>query len=348
MTTYYFWDEIEDNVVREYDENNNTVARYATEPTLYGSVLSQDRRREKRYLQFDGLGNTTELTNASGDVTDTRRYSVFGETMANSGTTSTPYGFGARWGYHTSGDDLISIRRRHLTTRRGRWLTVDPLARFHLWPYSTDFYTFTSNTPTNSYDPSGLFATPSLIDNSSNESCQQNKMRSFEEMEIIFLRDKFCASKCTVGDKPVGGAMAWVSCNGKGGFVITYATAAQLGEQGGLILSVTKGCRTADCTSKHEMDHIAQFAKLCPGACKDKAAGGSVGFSVEACTKKMECLSLYKHFLCLYNAKKEYAKGDKVVQGQSCKNRVNEEITGRKDRMTAIACASFSIATPPE
>lgn len=50
----YFWDEFDDNVVREYDENNNTLASYTTEPTRYGSVLSQDRSGEKRYFQFDG------------------------------------------------------------------------------------------------------------------------------------------------------------------------------------------------------------------------------------------------------------------------------------------------------
>ena len=31
--TNYFWDPIEDNVIKEYDDNGNTTARYTTEPT---------------------------------------------------------------------------------------------------------------------------------------------------------------------------------------------------------------------------------------------------------------------------------------------------------------------------
>jgi len=87
MTTYYFWNEIEDDVVREYDENNNTLAQYTTEPTRYGSVLSQDRGGELWYFQFDGLGNTTELTDPNGAATDTRRYSAFGELTESTGST---------------------------------------------------------------------------------------------------------------------------------------------------------------------------------------------------------------------------------------------------------------------
>ena len=71
----YFWDEMEGNVVEEYDgDTGNTIATHTTEPTLYGSVLSQDRSGEKRYFQFDGLGNTTELTDGAGNVTDERLY----------------------------------------------------------------------------------------------------------------------------------------------------------------------------------------------------------------------------------------------------------------------------------
>ena len=110
----YFWDEMEDNVVEEYDgDTGNTIATYTTERTKYGSVLSQDRGGEKRYFQFDGQGNTTELTDGAGNVTDERRYSAFGETTASSGATSTPFGFGGRWGYHSgNADAFVTIRRR--------------------------------------------------------------------------------------------------------------------------------------------------------------------------------------------------------------------------------------------
>ena len=95
----YVWDPIEDNVIRERDENGNTIVNYTTEPTLYGAVLSQDRGGQVRHYHFDGQGNTTELTDENGNVTDTRKYSAFGEATESTGTTEFPYQWGGRWGY---------------------------------------------------------------------------------------------------------------------------------------------------------------------------------------------------------------------------------------------------------
>lgn len=148
----YFWDDLEDNVVREYDQNNNTLATYTTEPTRYGSVLSQDRAGEKRYFQFDGQGNTTELTDPSGDVTETRRYSAFGDTTVSTGATSTPFGFGGRWGYHSSGAaPAVNIRRRDYDHHNMRWLSIDPSPL-----YTGSNYQFVTNAPLTRVDPAGL------------------------------------------------------------------------------------------------------------------------------------------------------------------------------------------------
>jgi len=155
-TTHYFWDEIEDNVVGEYDENNNTIANYTTEPTLYGSVLSQNRDGEVRHYQFDGQGNTTELTDANGAVTDMRRYSAFGETTESSGTTSTPFGFGGRWGYHSGASTIPrSIRRRQYDASSMRWLSFDPIIR-EASIRGRHPYVYGKNAPVSRLDPSGL------------------------------------------------------------------------------------------------------------------------------------------------------------------------------------------------
>jgi len=157
-TIHYFWDEIEDNVVREYDESNNTIANYTTEPTRYGSVLSQERSGEKRYFHFDGQGNRTELTDEAGNVTDTQRYTAFGESTTTSGATSTPFGFGGRWGYHTSGNTpALAIRRRDYASTFSRWLSPDPIAPIR--PQSQSTYSFVANNPVDNIDPSGLIET---------------------------------------------------------------------------------------------------------------------------------------------------------------------------------------------
>jgi len=154
----YFWDELEDNVVREYDENNNTIAQYATEPTLYGSVLTQVRGGEKRYFQFDGLGNTTELTNVDGDVTDMRRVAAFGMESSATGTTVLSLVFlGARGYTDTACIACYYVRHRTYSNAQGRWVSVDPLRAS--WGQTT--YCYSRNSPIYSNDPSGLESTES-------------------------------------------------------------------------------------------------------------------------------------------------------------------------------------------
>ena len=153
----YFWDEIEDNVIEEYDENGNTIVEYTTEPTLYGAVLSQDRGGQVRHYHYDGQGNTTELTDENGNVTDTRKYSAFGEVTESTGVTEFPYQWGGNLGYGR--DPLISqlfVRFRYLLPVSARWQSVDPLG---IWMSdSPNLYQYSSNNPLVWNDPSGLLA----------------------------------------------------------------------------------------------------------------------------------------------------------------------------------------------
>ena len=146
----YFWDEIEDNVIEEYDENGNTIVEYTTEPTLYGSVLSQDRGGQVRHYHYDGQGNTVSLTDDAGNVTDTRKYSAFGEVTESTGTTVFPYQYGAQWGYAADGV-MYSIRRRHLAFSTGRWTSCDTVLSI----LDINGYTYARSSPTRFIDPSG-------------------------------------------------------------------------------------------------------------------------------------------------------------------------------------------------
>jgi RHS repeat-associated protein len=158
MATYFFWDEVEDNVIREYDDNNNTIAHYTTEPTLYGRVISQDRGGDVRHYKYDGQGNTVALTDNSGNVTDTRKYSAFGEVTESSGTTDIVFLFGGQSGYQTCTRGL-SIRRRQYNQLSGRWSSLDPL----ITVASQNLYCFVINNPVNFEDPSGLFEIPDWL-----------------------------------------------------------------------------------------------------------------------------------------------------------------------------------------
>jgi len=160
----YFWDEIEDNVVEEYDgDTGATIASFTTEPTMYGSVLSQDRSGEKHYFQFDGQGNTTELSSPTGNVTDVRRFSAFGPSTVSIGLTKTPWQWGGRWGYMSSVTlESIAIRRRSYADPGGRWLSVDP----SLPSFGMSLYIFGDNRPSTTVDPTGLATISSYMDKS--------------------------------------------------------------------------------------------------------------------------------------------------------------------------------------
>jgi RHS repeat-associated protein len=154
MGTRLLWDPIEDNIVKELDDSNTTVADYTTEPYLYGDLISQVRDGQSRFYHFDGLGSTTELTDSSGVVTDTRRYSAFGETTAITGSTRIPFEYAGRHGYYhvTELKDYL-VRRRFFSPTRARWSSRDPLV---VRMTTTPFYTYCRSQPVNRIDPSGL------------------------------------------------------------------------------------------------------------------------------------------------------------------------------------------------
>ena len=152
----YLWNPINDNIVREFDDAGNTIAEYTTEPDLYGNVVSQYRNGQTSYLLSDGQGNTTELTNDAGDVTDVIRYSAFGKVTQRTGSTEIPFQYVGQKGYLS--DEVAAhyvVRRRILASRYGRWLSVDPAVGDTVLAYA-----YARSNPINMFDASGLVPQP--------------------------------------------------------------------------------------------------------------------------------------------------------------------------------------------
>jgi RHS repeat-associated protein len=150
----YDWDDLEDNIVEEYDDAGNTIAENTTEPDLHGDVISQYREGQESFYHTDGQGSTLALTNSAGDVTDTYAYDAFGEVTARAGSTENPFQFigqkGYYWDVETGGHD---VRQRPLVTLVGRWLSEDPA---HLLFPETNRFLYVMNRPVTHIDPSGL------------------------------------------------------------------------------------------------------------------------------------------------------------------------------------------------
>lgn len=153
-TVHYLWDELDDNVMEECDENGNVIAEYTHEPGLHGQLISQHRNGQTNFYHYDGMGNTSALTDNLGNVTDTYSYSAFGEEVAQTGSTTNPFGYAGALGYYVNPptQDLY-VRARFYAPRLGRWLSADPIG-----PIGMNLYEYASNNPLLEVDPSGLLS----------------------------------------------------------------------------------------------------------------------------------------------------------------------------------------------
>lgn len=164
--TNFFWDPVEDNIIQERDETGAVTAEYATEPYLYGNLISQNRGGVESQYHFDSQGSTLALTDDNQNVTDTYAYSAFGEVTAHTGSTVNPFQYIGQDGYYR--DAVTSecrIRRRSLLSGIGQWISRDPLAiAIALSPH---IYIYANNNPTSYADPSGLLPPTLIATNSS-------------------------------------------------------------------------------------------------------------------------------------------------------------------------------------
>ena len=111
-------------------------------------------RRNGEFFLYDGLGSARTYTNASGAVTASAVYDGFGNTVATSGSTSSPYQFGATSGYRNDGDaGIMQVGARYYDPATGSFLTRE-----------TDLnqlaYVYCGDDPIDKLDPSGHDDTP--------------------------------------------------------------------------------------------------------------------------------------------------------------------------------------------
>lgn len=146
----YIWDELSDNVIEEYEDGVLSVS-YDHEPGLYGNLLSQNRNGVTSYYHYDGRGDTVALTDDSGNVTDTKEYDAWGNVIASTGSTITPYRFIGRKGYQT-GHTGVYVRARMYLPTPARWLAFDRNPAEQL----RSQYSYVNNSSPNMVDASGL------------------------------------------------------------------------------------------------------------------------------------------------------------------------------------------------
>lgn len=150
----YDWDEREDNIDEEYDEAGTTIAEYTTEPSQYGTPISQYREAVYRQYSFDGQGSATELADHDGLVTDRLSYMAFGQITERIGNSVVAIRFRGAQGYYSHDEfSPVYIRRRFYAPDLGRWSSLDPIG---FQSGDINLYRYVRARPTISSDPSGL------------------------------------------------------------------------------------------------------------------------------------------------------------------------------------------------
>lgn len=149
-TTNCIWDE--QNYLAESDGTNTINVVYTNEPKRYGELISSRVSGATSYHEFDGLGSTRQLINATGGTTDTAVYGAWGDVAARSGSSQVALLWVGQLGYYSDLETgTLSVRERNYGAAIGRWTSMDP--RF---PVASNRYVYVTNAPPRSADPSGL------------------------------------------------------------------------------------------------------------------------------------------------------------------------------------------------
>ena len=136
-------------VIAETDGSGNLVAGY-----VYGlERISQSRGGNVHFYAADGQGSVRQLTNSSGNVTDSWTFDAFGNMIFRSGTTENNFlyvgeGLDPNCGFY-------NLRARWYNPTNGRFASVDPYEGDPQAAVSLHRYLYANASPVNNSDPSG-------------------------------------------------------------------------------------------------------------------------------------------------------------------------------------------------
>jgi RHS repeat-associated protein len=147
-STRYVYDG--DDVIAEYDGNNNLLRKYIYGPCTDEPVcMIEVADSNTYYYHYDALGSVVALSDSSGSTVETYEYSVYGEAAASDANNPNPYMFAGRRFDVEIG--LYYNRARYYNPYTGRFLQVDPVG----YDAGMNMYRYCQNNPVNFADPSG-------------------------------------------------------------------------------------------------------------------------------------------------------------------------------------------------
>jgi RHS repeat-associated protein len=141
----------------DFDWSGDLTARYLGGPTPSGvdAVLARDTPSGGvAWYLTDRLGTVGDLVNNSGTVIDHIDYSAFGQVLAQTNSANGDRFTFAGMQYDAT-TQMYFDQARYYDASSGRFISQDPL---QFQSNTENFYAYTSNSPTDFTDPSGLGA----------------------------------------------------------------------------------------------------------------------------------------------------------------------------------------------
>ncbi len=103
------------NLVGQYTSSGSLIAGYT-----YGlGLVSQVTPGGTNYYQFDALGSTVGLTNATSGLVASYSYLPFGGLLASTGSVANPFTFVGEYGVTSDGSGLYNMRTRSYDPTHG-------------------------------------------------------------------------------------------------------------------------------------------------------------------------------------------------------------------------------------
>jgi len=151
LTTYYY---AGGSYELQTDGSAETVRQYYA---LAGVTAGMREGTTFYFFLTDHLGSVVGITDSTGTMVSTTRYSPFGEIRTDVGTVSqTDYGY--TFQRNVSGIGLLDYKARYYSTLLGRFIQPDSIIPGAGNPQAFNRYAYSNNNPINFIDPTGHMA----------------------------------------------------------------------------------------------------------------------------------------------------------------------------------------------
>jgi RHS repeat-associated protein len=127
---------------------------------IYGlGLIAQEGEAGYKTYHFDKRGSTVALIDETGSTTDEFFYGPYGEILAKSGNTDTPFKFNGSYGVMTDDNGLYYMRARYYNPEIKRFVNQDTILGSVNNGQSLNRFAYVNGDPVSLIDPFGLFGT---------------------------------------------------------------------------------------------------------------------------------------------------------------------------------------------